>query len=153
MTNATPARPQHRKRLLQAKIVWATLLVSQGMIVWVSQTAVTATMTAPDQPAASDLGFVHPLVFGVLSAVFLAAAIFVPRLLMNSVRRSGDQDEFLTKKVLPIWIVRWSLLEMITFVGFVCSMIDADPAAVYPFAAVSLVGFLVTFPSESKMSL
>jgi hypothetical protein len=45
---------------------------------------------------------------------------------------------------------RWMFIEMILLVGFMSSMLSADPSAIYPFAAASFIGFVLTFPTEQK---
>ena len=149
--------------LTQFFILWASLLASQSMIVLVAQTAITHPVitSGSEAPASAFAAQGVPLeVFGVIAAVFAAAAYFVPRLMLRELAASfraqpnslsNVELKDLTEKVLPAWIVRWVLLEAVTLVGFTASILYALPTAIYPFAAVSLVAFALTFPSEEKI--
>lgn len=145
MQNQTPTRPFS---MFQAMMIWAALLMSQGMIVLVSQTAVVRPLSAPDQPAPSSLGAIDPRIFIAIGVAAALLAFVIPRVLVSQMRRTGSQPDL--KKVLSIWIVRWTMLEAVTLMGFVSSMLNNDPAAIYPFAGVALIGFALTFPTDQK---
>ncbi len=140
-------------------LVWGVLLASQGMIVLVSQTAVVKPLSPPDQVApASALGALNPHVFMMIAAIIALAAFALPRFLLQSIRRhfvANPPVEVISRevmtRVLPVWIVRWALLESITLLGFVVSMLNNDPPAIYPFAGAALVGFVLSLPNEQKL--
>lgn len=128
-------------------------------MVLASQTAMTnvRSSAAGQAPASLLAATVPQYVFALAALLFVAAAYFLPRLLMGSVRKQlasqGEEPTFrqITDKVLIIWILRWAMIEAVTMMGFAASMMYADPAAIYPFAAVSLIGFALTVPSEQKV--
>ena len=144
--------------MLQALIMWGALLASQGMIVLVSQTAMTRTPTAPDaaviQAPASAMGAIPEWMFIVAAVVSLALAYAVPKLLTKpqpTFDSSGAVTAESMRRILPIWLVRWALLESVTLFGFLDSMLNANPRAIYPFAGAALIGFILSFPSERKL--
>ena len=145
--------------IFQAIMIWGSLLAGQGMVVLVSQTAVGPNaLTAPDQTLpASSLGHVNPMIFMIAAGAMLLVAALLPQLLLKQVKSTSydfqNQDDIRNamKKVLPIWIVRWAMLESVTLMGFVNSMLNNDPSAIYPYAAVAAFGFIVTFPTEAKL--
>lgn len=153
-----PQRPSPPP-LLQAMLVWGILLASQGMIVLVSQTAVVKPLSPPDQVApASALGTLNPQLFMIVAAIVALAAFLLPRVLLQSIRRhfmANPPAEVVSRevmaRVLPVWIVRWALLESITLLGFVVSMLNNDPPTIYPFAGAALVGFVLSLPNEQKL--
>jgi hypothetical protein len=168
-TNRTPSGPAPA---FQSALIWAALLMSQGMVVIISQTAVTKPLSAPDQPPASSIGAIDPKIFMVIAGVLLISAFLIPRLLFAAARkrlqdpsraRSAPAPGALStafgelsmqeimQSVFVVWIVRWALLESITMIGFVSSMLSAQPVVIYPFAAVSFIGFALTFPTEEKI--
>jgi hypothetical protein len=158
MQNTRPQPPP----MLQALIIWGALLASQGMIVLVSQTAMTSRMSpplsAPDQMAqapASAFGHLPEGFFFAGAAMSLLMAYAIPRLLMKRVKptfsSNGPISPELMQKILPAWIVRWALIESATLFGFLDSMLNANPSAIYPFAGAALIGFILSFPSEQKL--
>lgn len=145
--------------VIRASAIWGALLVSQGMIVLVSQTAMTRTnhLSPPDQSVpASSLGSINPLVFGAVGLLAVAMAFFIPKLLLSTAksRLASSPTELtlrdISAKVFPVLLIRWMLIEMITLVGFVASMLSGDTSMIYPYAAASLLGFVLTFPTEQK---
>jgi hypothetical protein len=152
MQNTRPnqAQSQQPAPIFQALVIWGSLLASQGMIVLVSQTAMTRTPSAPDltgaRPPASAVGHIPSSFFFIAAGVSLILAFVIPNLLLKR------QKVLTVKKVLPIWLVRWALLESVTLFGFLNAMLNANPQAIYPFAGASLIGFVLSFPSERKLA-
>lgn len=150
---------------IQILVIWGAFLASQGMIVLVSQTAMTGLPSAPDRieelpvsmpPAASAIGHIPEWIFYAAAGVSLLMAFAIPRLLLKRVKPGFGADGRLAgetaRKTLSAWIVRWILLEAITLIGFLDAMLSAEPSAIYPFAGVALVGFLLSYPSERKIA-
>lgn len=151
----------------QFLVIWASLLVAQGMIVIVSQTATSIPPSAPDTGVpASVAGTIPPIVFSAAGIVAIILATVLFRVFMVGARRqlgsaagaagsgvaASDRPlrEIASRTLVP-WILRWALLEMVTMLGFVQSMLSATPAAIYPFAAVGLIGFAMTVPTEGRI--
>ncbi len=156
MQTHTPNRPEPQP-MSQALILWGALLMSQAMIVIVSQTAMTRPPEAPDlnQPAASAVGHLPDWYFMVGALGALVLSFVIPKILSKNAKPAFDQQGQVTResmqKILPTWIIRWALLETVTLFGFLNSMLSSRPTAIYPYAGAALIGFLLAFPSESKL--
>jgi cytochrome b561 len=157
MTPETRTPPAPQAPVIQAVIIWGMLMASQGMIVIVSQTAMTKTISPPDQFApASAVGTLHPLIFISLAVGAGIAALMIPKLIIltakKSLKATGQEPTLqeIAARVFPALFSRWMFIEMILLVGFMSSMLSADPSAIYPFAAASFIGFVLTFPTEQK---
>ncbi len=157
METTTPDSDKGSSPMIQATMIWSSFMVSQALIVLVSQTAMSRTMSPPDQVVpASAAGAVHPIIFVGLAMGAAAAAVLVPKQTLTLAKKNMAVEGLETslreiaKRVLPASIVRWMLIEMIVLVGFLFSMLSAQPSAIYPFAAASLLGFILTFPTEKK---
>lgn len=157
------SRPNPPSFMMQFYILWAALLASQGMIVIVSQTVMNQPRPgAPEispgiaAPASTLEATGMPVWYlAVVAGVILLGAIFIPRLLAKaSTKRLSDRNASLSEiapKVLPLWILRWALLEAVTMLGFVASVLYARPDYILPFATVAAIGFILTFPTEQKI--
>ncbi len=146
--------------LLPFFLIWGSLLTSQALIVLMSQTAVVGVHLArlgEQVPASLVAAQIPQGLFIALGVFFLAAAYFSPRLFMKGVRDSfasrSTEPSFkeIAEKSSVGWILRWILLEAVTLMGFMSSMLYGEPTAIYPFAAASLVCFALTVPSEQKI--
>jgi hypothetical protein len=49
------------------------------------------------------------------------------------------------------WIVRLALLESVTVMGYMIAFLKHDPGKIAPFLLISVIGFLLSFPSEDKV--
>lgn len=135
------------------------------MIVLVSQTAMTGrlsrTPSAPDlsasQAPASAMGAIPEWVFVVAAVASLLLAYFIPQFLLKKSKpafgANGEVTSESMQKILPAWLVRWALIESVTLFGFLNSMLNANPRAIYPFAGAALIGFMLSFPNERKLKM
>lgn len=139
-------------------ILWAAMLATQAVFVFVARTATSGALSAPDQVAMGPArGSLSVPMFAGLAIVSLLLAIFLPKLLMKpqiaKLEQTGGPVPI--EKLVPIAvtgkIIRWAMLESITIYGLMLALFNADPNIILPFAAVALIGFALTFPSEKSI--
>lgn len=144
-------------------ILWAAMMSTQAIFVIIARTATlggqasVAPAVASDAAAAPGVYGLPVPMFAGLAVISVLMAVFLPKLLVKAqVSKLGQTGERVSlEKLAPIattmMIVRWALLESVTLYGLILSLTNADPNLILPFAAVALIGFALTFPSESGM--
>ena len=147
--------------LATLQILWAAMLGTQGIMVLISQTATVSPLANSPSAIDSQLGPAAgslPVSLFVLLAMFsLGLAIFLPKLLIKQkvLRVQNEPGQTALEKLVPIAVtakvIRWAMLESITVYGLILSLVNGNPYLIYPFAAVSLIGFAMTFPNEKAI--
>jgi cytochrome bd-type quinol oxidase subunit 2 len=137
------------------KIIWGALLVA--LLVYVG---ISFTMLSGGQPPnwAGLADFSDPLRIPLITTGFISLAMSatLPKIMLVAQKRKRksaqpmEMREMANLFFVPL-IIRLALLESVTLYGFVLVQMKKDPAQIVPFAAVSIVGFLLAFPSEEKI--
>ncbi|MES2964856.1 MAG: hypothetical protein V4760_13275 [Bdellovibrionota bacterium] len=147
------AQPQQNPELV-LKILWGALAMAQFMLVFVSSTILT---TPPDPAAFTDI---VKYMFLAMAAGALVMAFVLPNFLSMQIRtriekegRSIDSMEVreLAPRATVPFIMRLALLESVTLMGMMLTLQSGDQSYVMALAAVALVGFAVSFPSERNI--
>ena len=91
------------------------------------------------------------------AAVCLVLSFLIPEFLLDSARRDlkqesqDDQTEDLPFILVPSTFIRFSLLAVVTIIGFIMSFSGRGVSVFLPFALVSLVLMVTYFPTEARM--
>ncbi len=148
------AGAQQQNPHMVMKILWAALAATQFLLIFVCLN----TPTPVKDPAANAEMMKYMLTAFAFGS--LVMSYILPKMILKSIGtklESGGQPidsaplEKFIQKMLPAMIVRWALLDSVTVTGFVLSFTSGDHAYVMAFAAVALVGFALTFPSERHL--
>lgn len=124
-----------------ARIIWFAMLVAvaiYGVVAWIAPTR-NLTEAVPLEQRLAD-PFV--LILMVLSVVMFGMSFLMGRLLLARRERPP---------VLSVWIIQWASLESAAILGLVATFFTGDLRLFLGSAALSVVGFLMTMPSEQKM--
>lgn len=87
----------------------------------------------------------------------LLLSFLIPEFLLDSARRdlkqesSDDQTEDLPFILVPSTFIRFSLLAVVTIIGFVMAFAGRGVSVFLPFAFTSLILMVAYFPTESRM--
>jgi len=137
--------------LFTLRMIWGSLLISQVMYVvvpyFLNQSA-THTLFDPK--------FVLSYPFVALTVAFSLFAYLLPNKIWEN-----NAKEIRSKKIIPTdvqvlqnyfvgFFIRLALLEAIGMLGFVLGFFNHDSFRVIPFVAISMFGFIKSFPTLSK---
>jgi hypothetical protein len=138
------------------KVIWGALLASVTLYI-----AIGFLMFPRELPLRLDTlaDFSDPMKipFALTSLMSLAMSAVLPKILLTAVvkkrapRKPLEMPEMAQFFFVPL-IIRLALLESVTLYGFVLVQIHRDPVQIFPFALVTLGGFLLSFPSEQKIT-
>jgi F0F1-type ATP synthase membrane subunit c/vacuolar-type H+-ATPase subunit K len=135
--------------LLVRRILWAALLVSQGIYVWVL--AFSGAVPPPMEPPDPML----PMVLGAVALSVAVASFVVPMLLLRSASGasqhapSGRQQAH--ARTFTPFIVSLAMSEAVSIFGLVAGYLG-HPALVWaPFFAAGFVLTAWRFPTEGRM--
>lgn len=148
--------------LVTLQVLWAAMLATQAIFVLISQTATTSPVSTAGETSAAvalepAVGSLPVSLFVLLAFVSLALAVFLPKLLVKAkvLQLRPEAGQTPLEQLIPIAvtakIIRWAMLESITVYGLILSLVNGNPYYIYPFAAVSLIGFAMTFPNEKAI--
>jgi amino acid transporter len=103
-------------------------------------------------------GLSYSPVYAVAAAgACLALSFLIPEFLLDSARRelkretSDDQTEDLPFILVPSTFIRFSLLAVVTIIGFIMVFAGRGVSVFLPFALISLVLMVTYFPTEARM--
>lgn len=136
---------------LTMKILWAALAATQLMLVFVA-----TIQQPPAQPLDDTMRFALMAVAGgTLFLAFVLPQMFGKQLRAGFEKQGRAVDgiplpEIAQKAIVP-FIIRCALLDSVTVMGFLLSFMSGDMTYVMAFAAIALVGFALTFPSERNV--
>lgn len=99
---------------------------------------------------------IFEVVFLILAAAIMILYFFIPPFIFRVRKKSISGWDSLdlssrAKHFLPIFLIRLALLESVTLYGFLVALFLKEPNKILPYLAVSAVGFLVNFPSKSRI--
>lgn len=87
----------------------------------------------------------------------LLLSFLIPEFLLDSARRElkketlDDQTEDIPFILVPSTFIRFSLLSVVTIIGFVMAFSGRGVSVFLPFAFISLILMVTYFPTESRM--
>ena len=103
-------------------------------------------------------GFSYSPVYAVAAAgSCLILSFLLPEFLLDSARRElkreskDDQTEDLPFILVPSTFIRYSLLSVVTIIGFIMAFAGRGVSVFLPFALISLVLMVTYFPTEARM--
>jgi hypothetical protein len=105
-------------------------------------------------PLASYFSPVHAI---AAAGACLALSFLIPEFLMDSARRdlkqesSRDQTEDLPFILVPSIFIRFSLLAVVTIIGFIMAFAGQGISVFLPFALISMALMIAYFPTEHRM--
>ncbi len=142
--------------ILQVRIVWAALLGSQALYLYL---LVSGVFETPPEPPA-------PIMLTVVSAVAMVngmASIFLPRFLLGqALGRMSEHDRALVQQGrdailrraftmgFPAYIIGIALAEAVAIFGLVLGVMGFTLMTVLPFFAAGAVLTLTKFPTEGR---
>jgi hypothetical protein len=144
---------QPQNQLLTLKILWAALAMAQLMFIFLAKTMAPN----PNPPENFETMRLALTSFAVVSIVMsFVMSKFGAKMARASLTKRGVNVESadiatLVQPLMVAHILRWALLESASLNGFLLSLFSNDPTYVMAFAAVSLLGFALTFPSERAL--
>lgn len=135
--------------LLNSKIIWAALLLSQFIYVYVVHSMRPQALQT--EPQMDHFLFV-PL--AMTAAVCLLLSYWVPNFLVKAnVKKLPSQSRDLSyetiQRIFSPFILRLVLLEAVTIYGFVLSFMNDDSSILY-FITPVILSYIVIFPSKEK---
>ena len=102
--------------------------------------------------------YAYSPVYAVAAAgACLLLSFLIPEYLLDSARRdlkkesSDDQTEDLPFILVPSTFIRYSLLAVVTIIGFVMAFAGRGVSVFLPFAVISLILMVTYFPTETRM--
>ena len=127
------------------KIIWMGLLICiaiYGFVLWqMANVWEKAESQSVQQLAANPIVMALALM-GFLSIVM---AFTIPNMLMRG--REPTPEAMRLRS-----IVQWALIESVAIYGLVGTFITREPRIFAVFGGAAVLGFLLTFPSEERMS-
>lgn len=152
--DGTPGRPTPiDAALLMMRLLYAALLVSVGVYVVVVH-VITLPASPETRPPPDDM---LRLTLAGVAAVLGLGAPFVRRLLMpaRALTPAAPAPTHLAPRafarVFTAHIVAWAMCEAVTVIGVVLFFLTRDPAALYPFAAGTVLLFVVLAPRRGEL--
>jgi len=136
------------------KIIWGALTAATILY------AIIAFILRPGpfslEGALPDPSRPYELMFCFLALAVLAASMFIPKLVAAGVRRQFSNVLQPSYEDIVRWantpmIVLFALRESIAIYGFVLVMMGSPAAKILPFAIVSFVALLFSFPSAERL--
>lgn len=143
---------QQQNPHLVMKILWAALAGTQLLLVFIAN-----MQPRPVDPVFTDT-IKYTLMMVAVGTLFAAFAL--PMFLGKSVRANLEKQgksvdamplEQVAQKAIVPFILRCAFLDSVTIMGFLLSFMSGDMTYVFGFAAVALVGFALSFPSERNV--
>jgi hypothetical protein len=135
--------------LVTLRIIWGALLGSHflyglGLYVIIKQSEGPIDEMSP---------VLLPIVSSIGMVIFFAA-IYLPKFFLKNEKKqipSNSKLEDLIPKFIAPFVIRLALFEAVALLGFGLAFLSKDMQFYYPFAAVSLVAYILNFPTEEKI--
>ena len=136
------------KPILLLQIIWGAMLFSPFMMLMVLKVIYGGAETEPLNPELMKQWYLY---FGLATAS-LVASYFVPRFLFSQAKHQKPTTVTeMIKLYSPGFIVSLALTEAVSIIGFMFSFIKKDPSPFYAFISLTVVVFLMRFPTEGKV--
>jgi hypothetical protein len=100
--------------------------------------------------------FSNPFEMAVTVAVLppLLLAVVIPNFLIKA-QKSKVTPETTIAEIYRLahvpWVIRLALIESVTVTGFAIAVMKHNPGKIVPFLIISVIGFLLSFPSDDKV--
>ena len=135
--------------LATLRIIWGALLGSHflyglGLYVIIKQSAGATEEVSPG---------LLPIICSIGIVLFFAA-IYLPRFFLKKEKKhvpSNSRIEDLIPKFIAPFVIRLALFEAVALMGFCLAFMTKEMQFYYPFAAVSIVAYILNFPTEEKI--
>lgn len=132
--------------LMKLRIIWAALLGSH----FVYGGALYYTISSSPEGG----GVTNEFLYGIMgmSALMYGVGYFVPKFLMNSLKKTNpqDMDDMIHQFTTPM-IIRLASFEGAAMGAFAVSFLAKDMKYFLPYIAVNTVLFLMNLPSEGRI--
>jgi hypothetical protein len=132
------------------RVIWGALLVSLGLYVFVAVQK-QPTPFVFNLSAANPQNMVEMVISG-MAVLMVALAFVLPNMFLIRAKKSvGPQTDVrqMARYYFVPFIVRLALLESCTLYGFAMSFMRRDAMIMLPFVLISIVGYLMSFPTEA----
>lgn len=128
-------------QLARLRLVWFAIAGSVIMYVAVPNiTSTTAEITSPGVlPNPEEM---IEIILAFMALISLVMSSVVPKLLA----KSNPQDTFVP------FVVRMALLDTIALNGFIIATLSHNPAKIWIFAAVALLGMIKAYPTDQVVA-
>lgn len=145
---------QEERDLLKMRVIWGAFLLSPLMFLVVAWAILSAQESDPSVQEPTLISFSDPLGLAVsaFSLACFAAALNAHKFLPKKGAEPGavprdPQRPVEMESVLAPFVVRLALLETAAMCGLILALLRSEWTYMLPFVALSMVGFLLSFPS------
>jgi hypothetical protein len=134
--------------IIQLQIIWGAMLFSPFMMLMVLKIIYGGAESEQLNPELMKQWYLY---FGLATAS-LVASYFIPRFLFSQAKQQKPTTVTeMVKLYSPGFIVSLALTEAVSIIGFMFSFIKNDPSPFYAFISLTVVVFLMRFPTEGKV--
>ncbi|HEX4923103.1 MAG TPA: hypothetical protein VFV50_03420 [Bdellovibrionales bacterium] len=140
--NANPGANKGIKpsQLMTMKIIWGVFAITVFVFGYV--------LEVTEAPGSGQDPIAFQAAFGMMALMCAGLGLWVPLVLYTNGKKS-NQPYHLAIHV-P-WILRMVFFDQISIAGFLLAFLTGTDAAYWPFAAVTLVAYGLSFPSENRL--
>lgn len=137
----------------QLKMIWFAMVTS--VLVYGILIFLVAPVDADDELILDTM----TIVLAFAAVVMAISALVLPRLIAKSSVPESDGPEIpqpvsafaVAPRLIPAFTVRYAMLEAVAILGLVLAFLQGDYRYFAPFAAVSLLGLFLAYPSEESV--
>jgi hypothetical membrane protein len=139
---------QQKHTMMTLRILWGALLLSTSMLFLVLKFVLPEGEASPITPKKMQTWYMF---FG-MACVFLLASYLLPKFILKQAaqRKPSTMEEMLQLYATP-FIMSLAMTEAVSLVGFAFSFTSREIQSFYPFFALSVIFFLMRFPTEEKI--
>ena len=139
------------QKLNVLRLLWLSFLLSSflmvGLVFLITQSSTTDNPSTP---------FSSPLTLGLACSGLVMAVLALSLQRIAFASRDNTQQEGIQQgdragRAQSLYLVRLALLEGVTVLGLVCSMVSRNSAEVLPFAAVAWIGLILSRPTPELL--
>ncbi len=136
------------KPILSLQIIWGSMLAAPFMFLVVLNLIFKDAVPEALNPELMKEWYIY---FGLATAS-LVASYFVPRFLFGLAKAQKPTDfNEMVKLYSSGYIVSLALTEVVSVIGFWFSMMKKEPSPFYAFLILTVIVFLMRFPTEGKV--
>lgn len=122
------------------KIIWVAFTVTILLFGFVLQMS--------EAPAASSDTTIFQAAFGLMALMCAALALWLPMVIYTNNKKTANAE--VPPYYIP-WILRMVLFDQVAVAGFVLAFMTGQDSSYWPFAAVTLVAYGLSYPSENRL--
>ena len=135
------------------RVIWAAMVFSVLLYGFIAWTLTRGGEARPPVEETIQLPAVQAL-YGLGVMMFILSAV-IPRMVLRGrgegIHQARPVGSAVPNEVRVALIIRFAMLESVAIFGLVCAFMFHDARLFVPPAMLSLVGFVMAFPSESLM--